>query len=85
MTNALGTKLQQEIDERGLSTRKAAAHCGIKHSTFINVLYGRTKRPDEDVLMAIAEGFDLSYSGLALAAYGVITDSPAIKEAAAVG
>ena len=85
MTNALGMKIQQTIDDLDLSTRKAADRCQVKHGTFVNVLYGRTKRPDEDVLLAISEGLGLSYRELALAAYGVITDSPAPKEAVVVG
>lgn len=72
MPNALGLMIQQALDEQQLSVREAASRCHLSLGRLADVLYGRTQRPRPDTLQAIAEGLNLSYRELALAAYGIV-------------
>lgn len=75
VTNALAAKVQQAIDDQGISVRDAAIRCHVGLGVLSSVLYGRSARPKPETLEALAAGLGLSYRELALAAYGVITDA----------
>ena len=75
VNDALAGMIAQAIEEQHLSIREAAARCEMGLGLMTNILYGRTQRPRPESLQAIAHGLGLSYSELALAAYGIVPTS----------
>jgi transcriptional regulator with XRE-family HTH domain len=75
VANALQTKLRQAMYDQGLSVKSTADRCGVAYGSLTNILYGRTHRPEPETVEALATGLGLTYRELALAAYGIITDS----------
>ena len=70
MNDALATLVSQALE--GRSVRKAAELCQLPEHQLSAVIYGRSRRPHPDTLLAIAGGLGIPYEKLALAAYGII-------------
>jgi transcriptional regulator with XRE-family HTH domain len=68
--DALAKLVAQAMGE--LSFREASAAWGVNSQTLFNIAKGRTRRPSQEVLLAISQGSGVPYDVLALAAYGII-------------
>lgn len=72
MQDALQTLVAQALD--GRSVREGADLCGLPEHRLRDVVYGKSKRPQPEVLEAIERGLHIPYDRLALAAYGRLTE-----------
>lgn len=76
MQDALQVLVAQALGSR--SVREGAEMCGIPEHRLRDVIYGKSKRPQPDVLEAIERGLGVPYDRLALAAYGRLTEPPIV-------
>jgi len=76
--DALAAEIAARMGKR--SYRKAAEEWGIPTMTLYNLVNPRpgitNRPPEQEILLAIAEGDENAYRKLALLAYGIVHDVP---------
>lgn len=63
-SDVIRRRLQQLIDQKGITVNKLATLSGITQSTVENVIHGKTKNPKLKTLHHLACGLDMTVSEL---------------------
>ncbi len=62
--DTIAKRLQGKLEEKGLSAFQLEKKVGLKRSAVYNILYGKSKNPGIDVMIAVADGLDCSLNDL---------------------
>ena len=84
MKDGLKFYISQIVGEEP-NKRDIARRCDIPYHIIVDIFRGKTQRPDPAILEKLAQGLDVPYDDLALAAYGRPVHRPLLHALARPG